>query len=85
MRIKIPLLAGIGMLSLSFAACNDTGTNTNANANANLSTPLTVATPAPTATPKYSEEQARDERARAKQNKETVGDRSRTPGFTPKL
>jgi Flp pilus assembly secretin CpaC len=72
MRIKIPLLAGIGILSLSFAACNDTGTNTNANAN--LSTPLTVATPAPTATPKYSEEQARDERARAKQNQETVGD-----------
>jgi osmotically-inducible protein OsmY len=39
-----------------------------------MSTPRTAATPAPTATPKYSEEQARQERARAKENKETVGD-----------
>lgn len=74
MRTKVLSWAGIAVLGLSFAACNDTGTNTNTNANATPSTPLTVATPAPSATPKYSEEQARDERARAKQNKETVGD-----------
>jgi len=73
MRMKLWSLAAIGALSLSFAACDDT-TNSNANANANMSTPRTAATPAPTATPKYSEEQAREERARAKQNKETVGD-----------
>jgi osmotically-inducible protein OsmY len=63
----------MGVLSLSFAACNDTATNSNANANVNVSLPRT-ATPAATATPKYSEEQARDERARAKENKETIGD-----------
>jgi len=75
MRMKLWSLAAIGALSLSFAACDDTtNSNANANANANMSTPRTAATPAPTATPKYSEEQAREERARAKQNKETVGD-----------
>jgi hyperosmotically inducible periplasmic protein len=74
MRMKLWSLAVIGALSLSFAACSETGTNSNANANANLSMPRTVATPAPTATPKYSEEQAREERARARENKETIGD-----------
>ncbi len=73
MRMKVLSSVGIAVLGLSFAACADTGTNTNYNANANMSTPLTAATPAPTATPKYSEEQAREERARAAQNKETVG------------
>jgi osmotically-inducible protein OsmY len=38
-----------------------------------MSAPRTAATPAPTATPKYSEAQANEERARAKVNKETVG------------
>jgi osmotically-inducible protein OsmY len=72
---KLLSLAAMSVLSLGFAACNDTATNsnTNGNANVNVSLPRT-ATPAPTATPKYSEEQARDERARAKENKETIGD-----------
>lgn len=68
-------LAAICALGLSFAACSDTATNSNTNTyNANnISLPRT-ATPAPSGTPKYSEEQAREERARAKQNKETIGD-----------
>lgn len=73
MRMKVLSSVGIAVLGLGFAACTETGVNSNANANANLSTPLTAATPASTATPKYSEEQAREERARAAQNKETVG------------
>jgi osmotically-inducible protein OsmY len=74
MRTKLWLsAAAIGALSLNFAACNDTTTNLNANANANMSVPRTAATPAATATPKYSESQANEERARAKANKETVG------------
>jgi len=58
--------------TLGFSACNTT-TNTNTNANAN--TTRVAATPMPTPTPesKYSEEQAREERARAKGNKETIG------------
>lgn len=63
--------AAIGALSFSFTACTDT--TTNLNANANTSGPRTAATPASTATPKYSEAQANEERARAKANKETVG------------
>jgi osmotically-inducible protein OsmY len=74
MRTKLWLsAAAIGALSLNFAACNGTTTDLNANANANLSVPRTAATPAATATPKYSEAQANEERARAKANKETVG------------
>lgn len=61
-------------VALVLTACNDTATNTNERANTNANTSMVVpATPAPMATPKYSEEQAREERARAKENKETVG------------
>ena len=75
MGIRLLLLTGIAVLTLSFVACNDTATNANANANANSNIPgtRTAVTPAPTATPKYTEEQAREERARAKENKETIG------------
>jgi osmotically-inducible protein OsmY len=76
MTTKLLLLAAVAILGLSLAACNEGGTNTNeranANANTNTSGPLSMATP--TATPKYSAEQAREERARAKENKETIGD-----------
>jgi hypothetical protein len=76
MRTKLLLVMVTGALSLSSAACNEMGSNTNNSnmtANANLASPRREL-PTPTATPKYSEEQAREERARAKQNKETVGD-----------
>jgi osmotically-inducible protein OsmY len=77
MRTNLLLLLVTAALSLSSAACNDMGANTNsnanANANANLASPRSEV-PTPTATPKYSEEQAREERARAKENKETIGD-----------
>ena len=75
MRTRLLLLTAIAALTLSFAACNDAATNSNANANANSNIPgtRTAVTPAPTATPKYTEEQAREERARAKENKETIG------------
>ena len=75
MRTKLLLFAMTAALSLSSLACNDmsSNTNSNANANANMASPKTeLATR--TATPKYSEEQAREERARAKENKETIGD-----------
>jgi len=77
MKRKLWPLAALATLCLGFAACNDTGTTSNANsANSNLPGTRTAVTPAPTAsaTPKYSEEQAKQERARAKENKETVGD-----------
>jgi hypothetical protein len=75
MRTKLLLLLVTAALTLSSAACNDIGvnTNSNANANANLASPRSEV-PTPTATPKYSEEQAREERTRAKENKETIGD-----------
>ena len=75
MGTRLLLLTAIAALALSFAACNNTATNSNANANANSNIPgtRTAVTPAPTATPKYTEEQAREERARAKANKETIG------------
>jgi osmotically-inducible protein OsmY len=72
MKRKLLLLAAIAALGLGLAACDNTGPGANANANANLNAPRAAATP--TATPKYSEEQAREERARAKENKETIGD-----------
>lgn len=75
MKRNLWSLGALAALTLSFAACNDTATNSNANAiNANVPGSRTAVTPAPTATPKYSEDQAKEERARAKENKETVGD-----------
>jgi osmotically-inducible protein OsmY len=73
MKRNLILLAAIAALSLTLTACENPGPgmNGNANANANMSTPAAAT---PTATPKYTEEQAREERARAKENKETIGD-----------
>ena len=72
MRSRLLSCAVMVLGTLGFSACNTT-TNTNTNANAN--TTRVAATPMPTPTPesKYSEEQAREERARAKGNKETIG------------
>ena len=72
MKRRLTLLAAIAALGLGVGACENTGPGANANANANMSEPRAAATP--TATPKYTEEQAREERARAKENKETIGD-----------
>ncbi len=73
MRRELLIVTAIAALGLGLGAC-DTGpvTNGNANANANVEARRSEATP--TATPKYSEEKAREERARAKENKETIGD-----------
>ena len=79
MRTKLLLLIVSAALSWSSAACNDMGANTNTNSNSNSNANANLASPRsevaiPTATPKYSEEQAREERARAKESKETIGD-----------
>lgn len=73
--MKVLLVTAMAVFGLSLAACNDTATNSNYNSNANMAVPRT-ATPGPTATatPKYTAEQAKEERERAKQNKETIGD-----------
>ena len=74
MRTRLLLLAAASILGLGIAACEQgTSTNSNMTANANLASPRSEV-PAPTATPRYSEEKAREERARAKENKETIGD-----------
>ena len=78
MRKNVCLLSLIVLLSMAFAACNNTGTNTNGGANANSNSNMGTRTEGPptptaTATPKYTEEQAREEREKAKANKETIG------------
>ena len=72
MRKQTLLVAVTAVISLAFVACTETATNTNTNANANMASPKAEATPA--GTPKYTEEQARQERERAKANKETIGE-----------
>ena len=68
------LLAAIVLSAVAFGACNNTESNMNSNANANSNVGMrSEATPMATPTPKYTEEQAREERERAKANKETVG------------
>ena len=76
MRSKYVLLMTILVLASGLIACNQNGTSTNGNANANTNkaSPMTVVTPVATPSGKYSEEQAREERARAKENKETIGE-----------
>jgi len=76
MKSKWSLLAAIVFVgSFVFSACNNTNTNTNANANANMATPAATVTPTPeNMRGQYSEKEAQEERARAKQNKETIGD-----------
>src|SRR5262249_5418993 len=74
MKIRLGLLPTVALAALVFAACNNEETmtgNTNTNANTNMARTSPVATP--TSTPAYSEQQAREERARAKENKETIG------------
>ena len=72
MRRELLVVIAIVALGFGLSGC-EPAANSNGNANANANTaPRVEATP--TATPKYSEEQAREERARAKENKETIGD-----------
>ncbi len=72
------LLAAAATVVLGVAACN-TNMNENANANArapanaNMATPRAEATTPATGRGQYSEEQAREEREKAKANKETIG------------
>ena len=74
------LLAAAATVVLGVAACN-TNMNENANANANarapananMATPRAEATTRATGRGQYSEEQAREEREKAKANKETIG------------
>lgn len=72
MRSRLLSCAVMVLGTLGFSACNTT-TNTNTNANANTTRVAATPTPTPTPESKYSEEQAREERARAKGNKETIG------------
>ena len=74
------LLAAAATVVLGVAACN-TNMNENANANANarapananMATPRAEATTPATGRGQYSEEQTREEREKAKANKETIG------------
>jgi osmotically-inducible protein OsmY len=72
MNTKLLSLLAIFIVLLAAAACTD-NTTTNGNANMNANMARATPTAAPTATPGYSEEQAREERARAKESKETIG------------
>ncbi len=72
MKSRLLSCAVMVLGTLGFSACNTT-TNTNTNANANTTRVAATPTPTPTPESKYSEEQAREERARAKGNKETIG------------
>jgi len=78
MKIRFAwLAAGVIAASLVHAACSgiDTNTNANANANANVASPAPTITPTPdTSRSGYTEKQAAEERERAKQSKETIGD-----------
>src|SRR5438477_8488944 len=77
MKKNVSLLAGIVFVGLAFVGCNNTENSNaigNSNANGNTNTARRgEASPTATATPRYTEEQAREERERAKSNKETVG------------
>ena len=77
MRLML-LLAAVATVLLGVPACNtNMNENTNANArapaNANMATPRAEATTAATGRGQYGEEQAREEREKAKTNKETIG------------
>ena len=70
------LLAVVATIGLGVAACN-TNVNENANArapaNANMATPRAEATTPAKGRGQYNEGQAREEREKAKRNKETIG------------
>ena len=77
MRLML-LLAAVATVLLGVPACNtNMNENTNANArapaNANMATPRAEATTPATGRGQYGEEQAREEREKAKANKETIG------------
>ena len=76
MRRNLFLLLGIVLFAAAFVGCsNQSNMNAGANANANTNMGTTSrGVPTATATPKYTEEQARQEREKAKANKETVGE-----------
>jgi osmotically-inducible protein OsmY len=74
------LLTAIICAAVGMAACENANTNSNANMaananrNANANT-AAMASPTPASgRGQYTEQQAREERAKAKQNKETIGD-----------
>jgi osmotically-inducible protein OsmY len=78
MSRKMMLVATALFAGFAFAACNDTTSNNNYNSNSNANSgsmarngPTATATATPT--PGYTEEQGRQERERAKANKETIG------------
>ena len=79
MKTRLILLpAAVATLVLGVAACNtNMNMNENANArapaNANMATPRAEATKPATGRGQYTEEQAREEREKAKANKETIG------------
>lgn len=74
MKKDLLLIAAIALFGIALVACNNTESNKNAGANANGNTGvMSQASPMATPTPKYTEEQARKERERAKANKETIG------------
>jgi hyperosmotically inducible periplasmic protein len=71
-------LLAVGLITASIiqAACS-ADTTTNANTNANMATPRAAATATPTpgtGRGDYTEKQAAEERERAKESKETIGD-----------
>ena len=76
MKLRVALLAAVLIAaSLSLIGCTTTETYTNKNAN--VATPVAVATPTPTpgtSRAEYTEKQAAEERERAKQSKDTIGD-----------
>jgi len=74
------LLAAVVTVALGVAACNtnmNENANTRAPGNANMATPMSTpraeATTPANGRGQYSEEQAREEREKAKANKETIG------------
>jgi osmotically-inducible protein OsmY len=74
MKKDLLLIAAIALFGIALVACNNTESNKNAGANANSNIGMmSQASPMATPTPKYTEEQARQERERAKANKETIG------------
>lgn len=76
MTLRFALLAaGLIAASIVQGACSSADTNTNTNTNANLASPAPTVTPTPGNTrAAYTEKQAQEERERAKQSKETIGD-----------
>ncbi len=77
MKLKTLMLATfIAVVSMFFAACENANTNSNST-NTARATPEATVTPTPTPANSragYTEKQAAEERERAKQSKETIGD-----------